>query len=276
MREGGIVCLFELVSGDFVASISGCTMSYVSAEHYTIYLDESGDHSLRVIQPNYPVFGLGGVLVASDDHAAYATSLSAWKTAFFGRDVCLHLQDINRNKGPFAILKGDNVLRTRLFAEMQAELDRYNFTLICGVIDKRHHLEVYGAVARDPYCVTLEFLIERFYRELRSRRSRAGIIAESRGRDLDAALQLHYAALLRGGTFYVTGRELRSRLAPEIEFQPKHPDAAGLQISDIVIGPVCRDILGLTTPYRVTMTHKMRRDALGNVAGYGLKVFPEK
>ena len=31
-----------------------------------MFLDESGDHSLRVIDPQYPMFVLGGVIVDRD------------------------------------------------------------------------------------------------------------------------------------------------------------------------------------------------------------------
>ena len=32
----------------------------------TLFLDESGDHNLSVIDPSYPLFVLGGVIMDSD------------------------------------------------------------------------------------------------------------------------------------------------------------------------------------------------------------------
>lgn len=61
-----------------------------------MFLDESGDHSLTVIDPQYPVFVLGGVIV----DRAYASGEMArrvrqFKLDLFGRDdLILHTADI--------------------------------------------------------------------------------------------------------------------------------------------------------------------------------------
>ena len=71
-----------------------------------LYLDESGDHSLSVIDPQYPVFVLGGVIV---DAGYAATEMDAaiqrLKLDVFDRaDITLHTSDIVRQRGPFGIL----------------------------------------------------------------------------------------------------------------------------------------------------------------------------
>jgi hypothetical protein len=38
-----------------------------------LFIDESGDHSLAVIDPQYPIFVLGGVIVDSDYAAGELT-----------------------------------------------------------------------------------------------------------------------------------------------------------------------------------------------------------
>lgn len=69
-----------------------------------LFLDESGDHNLSIIDPQYPVFVLGGVIV--DQHYAeseMAERVAEFKRRVFGRDdIVLHTAEIVRNQGPFA------------------------------------------------------------------------------------------------------------------------------------------------------------------------------
>lgn len=65
-----------------------------------MFLDESGDHSLTVIDPQYPIFVLGGIIA---DRAYAEREITAavrqFKTDLFGRaDICLHTSDIVRNR----------------------------------------------------------------------------------------------------------------------------------------------------------------------------------
>ena len=72
-----------------------------------MYLDESGDHSLTVIDPSYPVFVLGGIIV-DDEYATgpMADSIRQFKWDVFRRDdLILHTADIVRNKNGFEQLK---------------------------------------------------------------------------------------------------------------------------------------------------------------------------
>ncbi len=68
-----------------------------------LFLDESGDHNLTVIDPQYPLFILGGVILEKD----YAENelderLNRFKRELFGRaDIVLHTADIVRNRNGF-------------------------------------------------------------------------------------------------------------------------------------------------------------------------------
>lgn len=245
----------------------------IAPEPYTIFVDESGDHSLAKIDPQYPLFGLAGVLVETSTHATFSADLSAWKTGFFGVDVCLHMQDITRNKGPFHILK-DAAMRARFFAELQAEIDKHEYMLICSVVLKDKHLLEYGAIAQNPYFLTLEFLVERFCHEMRERQSRAGFVAESRAPHLDLALATQYAALLANGTAYLSSKSLRKHLNPVLQFQGKVPGAIGLQVADLAVGPVCRYVGGMKRQQALSVSHRVRASPGGKIKGWGLKVFP--
>ena len=73
-----------------------------------MFLDESGDHNLTKIDPQYPVFVLGGVIMDAD-YAAGPLTGSCWidfKRELFGRvDIVLHTADITRNRNGFEPLQ---------------------------------------------------------------------------------------------------------------------------------------------------------------------------
>lgn len=70
-----------------------------------LFLDESGDHNLSVIDPQYHIFVLGGVIV-DEDYAAgpLNDALDEFKDEMFGcTDIVLHTADITRNCNGFEV-----------------------------------------------------------------------------------------------------------------------------------------------------------------------------
>jgi hypothetical protein len=68
-----------------------------------VNLNETGDHSLDVIDAQYPVFVLGGWIMDLRYHDGVATPrLEVYKRRLFGRsDFIIHTPDIVRRRGPF-------------------------------------------------------------------------------------------------------------------------------------------------------------------------------
>lgn len=73
---------------------------------YIVYVDESGDHSLTSIDPDYPVFVLSFCIFRKAEYAQTVTPvIRNLKFATFGHDmVVLHEADIRRKKGAFSRL----------------------------------------------------------------------------------------------------------------------------------------------------------------------------
>lgn len=67
---------------------------------YIVYVDESGDHSLVSIDPNYPVFVLAFCIFYKKYYANKAiTELTHFKFRHFGHDMrVLHEHDIRKEK----------------------------------------------------------------------------------------------------------------------------------------------------------------------------------
>ena len=115
-----------------------------------LYLDESGDHSLRHILPSYPLFVLGGVILADDGAVAAAeAAVAAFKRRWFGAArVVLHTADLVRNRGAFVGLK-DMALRGWFFDDFNELLRSLEFSVVACAVRKDAHLERYGDEAID-------------------------------------------------------------------------------------------------------------------------------
>ncbi len=74
--------------------------------NFTIYVDESGDHSLESINPEYPLFVLAFCMAEKADYRAQiAPEMAGFKHRWFGHEaVILHDHEIRKEKGDFKFL----------------------------------------------------------------------------------------------------------------------------------------------------------------------------
>jgi hypothetical protein len=135
-----------------------------------MFLDESGDHNLAVIDPSYPLFVLGGVIV--DQRYAEGLleeALRDFKRRLFGReDLILHTADITRNRNGFERLK-EPAFREHFYHELNVLMRGLRFQVVACVIRKNDHLQRYGVAALDPYMLSLDVLVERFCMDIGQR-----------------------------------------------------------------------------------------------------------
>ena len=80
---------------------------------YLIFADESGDHGLSTIDPQFPVFALVFCMVAKVDYLnRIVPAIQQLKLDFWGHDqTILHEHDIRKEKGPFGILRTNREMR---------------------------------------------------------------------------------------------------------------------------------------------------------------------
>lgn len=190
-----------------------------------MFLDESGDHNLKKISTNYPVFVLGGVIV----DRAYAREvidpkLRAFKQRFFGReDLILHTVDMSRGNGDYSILEHAPT-RAQFYAELNTLLAELEYKVIACVIRKDKHVAQYGVNAADPYMYSLDILVERFCMELGSTFDAGFICAEKRNPNLDRDLMLAWEELRTSGigTGFATSNAINARIVG-FELRDKKP-----------------------------------------------------
>lgn len=241
-----------------------------------MFLDESGDHNLRLIDRQYPLFVLGGIIVDK----AYAEGelthkLAAFKRELFGNEnLILHTADITRNRNGFEKLK-DPAFRHEFYHRLNALMGELHYTVVACAIRKDHHLSRYGVAALDPYLLSLDVLVERFCMEIGSVESGGLIVAERRDSTLDHELELAWLNLKIQGTRYIQAKQIERRVLG-LNLRDKKANLAGLQLADLVVTPIGRKILGKTVKedYRIVES-KLRRSATGKIEGYGLVVLPK-
>lgn len=241
-----------------------------------LYLDESGDHNLVKIDPGYPVFVLGGVII---DRAyvrnVVAPRMRQLKEHFFGDEsVILHTAEIIRQQNAFAIFKDDSGLRNEFYSELNAMMRDLQYTVIACVIRKPEHLARYDDNAVDPYMYSLEVLVEQFCFEIGDVPDGGFIYAEKRGDDLDEQLDKAWNKLQRTGCDYVDSNTMNERII-DLTLRHKSLNIVGLQLADLVVSPIGRQVIGKVpqVDWNIVET-KFRRSPDGNYNGYGLKILP--
>jgi len=176
-----------------------------------LFLDESGDHSLSIIDPQFSVFVLCGVIMDEEYHRNIATErLDAFKMRLLGnREIILHTADFTRNKSGFEAMS-NHEFRTDFFNALQDVIRGLEFRIVACVIKKEHHLQKYGLNALDPYLLSLSVVVERFIFECGS--AGGTIVAEARNPTLNNALDLAFLDLKIRGTTFISATKVQRRI----------------------------------------------------------------
>ncbi|MDQ3458344.1 MAG: DUF3800 domain-containing protein [Deinococcota bacterium] len=240
-----------------------------------LYLDESGDHSLIKIDPSYPMFVLGGVIVDE----AYALQviqpeLDAFKRELFGTEtLILHTSDLTRNRRGFEGLK-DAAFRQAFYVRLNALMRNWNYEVVACAIRKDEHLARYGLAALDPYMLSLDVVVERFCMSLGDE-TPGRVVVEARGYPLDEQLQLAWRNVQLQGTRFLRGSRI-SRCIASLDIGNKHENIAGLQLADLVVSPIGRYVMGKRAYEDWQIIASKFRKRHGSWSGAGLVVLPKK
>ena len=240
-----------------------------------LFLDESGDHNLSVIDPQYPLFVLGGVIVEQDyAEGELAERLDRFKQDLFGHtDIVLHTADIVRNRNGFERMK-EPAFRECFYGALNVLMKDLSYSAVACAIRKDEHLARYGVAALDPYMLSLDILVERFCFEI-GRSGTGVIVAETRDPTLDRELDIAWLNLKVQGTRYVQAKDVASRIVG-LNLRAKADNVAGLQLADLVVSPIGRHVLGKPEKedFRV-VRQKLRTNRAGEYRGFGLVVLPK-
>lgn len=241
--------------------------------NYSFFLDETGDHGLTGVDLNFPIFLLAGCLFSDEELAKVDTNIGVLKDEFFSsREVILHSRDIRKCEGHFQILF-DLDIKKRFYERLNSIMDKANFTIIGAGVNKEEHIKKYGKGARDPYSISLAFIVERLIFCLDGLKgNKVNIAIEKRGRVEDRMLVEQYNTIYDRGTFYVESYRVKEKVA-NFSYFGKKDNIVGLQVADLCAYPLARYVLEPRVPYKPfeVIENKMYCDKKGKFEGYGLK-----
>ncbi|VAW60344.1 FIG00696983: hypothetical protein [hydrothermal vent metagenome] len=202
---------------------------------YIVYVDESGDHSLKSIDEQYLLFVLAFCVFHKRHYSeSVVPALEKFKFNYFGHDqVVLHENEIRKEKGMF------NIFRSR--AEKNQFLNRLtdiiecnNFILISCTIDKRL-LSRQSGEDSNSYHIALKFCIEMLYvflKEKGQHKKQTHVVVGCRGKKEDRELELEFRRICGGN----------NRLGVDLPFEALFADkkvmSSGLQLADLVARPI--------------------------------------
>lgn len=242
---------------------------------FIIFLDESGDHNLDVIDPYYPVFCLAGCVFSTEEYIKDCVpKVHCYKQELFGTtDVILHSRDIRKNSEPFNALRVPS-FREKFYEMTEALMSNLNYWIICSVI-KKVDLKFWYATPDSPYSLTLTFIMERFRHFLCSLRKTGYVIVESRGKKENQSLLADFNSILTRGTAFLTPGQFTPYIKG-LSFYNKSQNISGLQLADLCAYPLGRKVLDplKENPSFNIISPKLYDGFRKEPKKYGYKIFP--
>lgn len=245
---------------------------------YIVYVDESGDHGMQSIDPQYPLFVLAFCVFHKGHYSEkIVPALEAFKFKHFGHDqIVLHETEIRKEKGDFRIFP-TREHKNQFIEELTEIIATSNFILISCVINKAR-LKVQSDKQSNPYHIALGFCLETLYEFLKEKGEEeklTHVVVERRGKREDNELELEFRRVCDGQNRF----ELD--LPFKVIFADKMVMSSGLQLADLVARPIGIRILRPDQPNRAfdVLKHKFfcegGRKNVGTVyEDWGLKIHP--
>lgn len=248
----------------------GNSLDTTQFSEYIIFADESGDHGLTSIDPQFPVFSLVFCIIQKRHYMqAIAPAIQKLKMELWGHDqVILHERDIRKEQGHFSILRTDRLIRERFLADLTDLVATASFDLIASVIDKKRLRERYSC-PYNPYEIALLFCMERALQYL-CEHGQSGkcvpILFESRGRHEDKNLEIEFKRICENRSNFGQRRTDFQKMKFEHLFIDKKSNSAGLQLADLVARPLALRHM------KMGQANRALEALQGKIAGF--KVFP--
>lgn len=222
-------------------------MTDASHSDYIVFADESGDHGLVSIDPQFPVFALVFVIMRKDDYLRQVLMpFEQLKFQIWWHDqVIIHESDIRKERGDFAILRTDRSLRIGFYERLNEIIAAANFKIIASVINKPKLKMKYNE-PYNSYEIALLFSMERTLKFLESQgqtNRSCHLLLEARGKTEDDELELELLRILANQSTWgyrsvdFTNSRFRHR------FLDKKSNCSGLQLADLVARPIALNTL---------------------------------
>lgn len=209
---------------------------------FIVFADESGDHGLVSVDPQFPVFAL---VFCVFEKVSYTDEIEPafrrLKFKYFGHDAAiLHEREIRKQAPPFAFLRQNAAVRDAFMTDVNALMAGAKFHAYCAVIDKLKHKARY-ADPWNPYEIAMQFCMEKLSNRLVADRQRGRlthVLFEARGREEDRQLELEFRRISANDKRWGWRAVDFTRTPLEPLFVPKAANLAGHQLSDLIARPL--------------------------------------
>ena len=237
---------------------------------YIVFADESDDHGLISVDPQFPVFALVFCVFKKERYAREVEpSFRELKFKYFGHDAAiLHEREIRKQQPPFAFLRESQALREAFMTDISALMAATPFHAYCAVIDKHKHKARYTD-PWNPYEIAMQFCMEKLSNRLvlDGQRGRlTHVLFEGRGKAEDQQLELEFRRISANQKQWGWRAVDFTRTPIEPIFVPKAANLAGHQFSDLIARPLALRAIRPDQPNRAA---EMVADRI-----WDFKVFP--
>lgn len=201
---------------------------------YIVFVDESGDHGLVSIDPNYPIFVLAFCIMKKVDYWNILTPrLQEFKMVHFGHDgVVLHELAMRKGMGDFSFLNSQQ--RKDDFMEGLTRIIEKTPFFIGSIVFRKDVLKESGNPC-NPYHLALEWCLVQTYGfliECGTDHHITHILFEKRGKREDEELKQEFERIRER-------RDQEGNSTPfEMVFIDKKANHIGLQLADLVARPI--------------------------------------
>jgi hypothetical protein len=240
-----------------------------------MFIDETGDASVRNDDPRFNIFVLCGVLFSEAEYASFEKAFKALKIKYFNNDaVVFHSVEMRKKSNAFKIFQNEQLLQ-KFYAEIGRIFRNSRYLVFSCVVDKPGYRTKYPE-KNFAYEEALMYMCERGISSIGGMNSghKLHLCLEKRGKDKDRSLKLYYTDFIRYGTHYVSTYDFQV-CNPTIHFRGKQENTNGLQFADLIAYPIARKHL---SPDRPQPTYDLFSDKIyskfGKIEGFGIKYFP--
>ncbi len=241
--------------------------------NYIVYVDESGDHSLQSINPQFPVFVLAFCIFKISDYTDTVTPMiQRFKFKHFGHDVViLHEREIRKREPPFEMLMNPKI-REEFMAGLNKIFSDSPLTIVAAAIDKKPFAKTHSD-SPNPYTVAMRFGLERVHQLLEAdgqHEKETMVVFEARGAKEDAELELEFRRVCDGLNAF------KRRMSFNCIIKSKQANSGGLQLADLIARPIGRKVIKPAQENRAyeIVESKLAKDPAGEEAKWGLRIYP--
>ncbi|MDX2190780.1 MAG: DUF3800 domain-containing protein [Bacteroidota bacterium] len=239
-----------------------------------LFIDESGDHGLSKLNPDFPVFLLCGVLINDEEHLNADNALNQLKHAIWqNKQVIFHSRDIRKCEKEFQKLF-DLEIKSNFYQNLNKIISETPYNIIASAILKQKFIENFGRLEDDVYQVALSFVVERAIMVLEelNPNTELEVVIEKRGKKEDKNLEAHFQRIVSRGTGLLTSNRI-NHFKTNFTFKDKKDNINGLQLADLVAYPIARNVI---EPNRANPAFEVLESKIYKKGSelLGLKIFP--